>query len=290
MANDTKLRVVLCALTGFGNTVLDALLADTRVDVQGVFTVKYDRPYPYYIESQLSQKCAELGVACNHDMKVSSNDGLALLHEYSPHLVIVATFKQILSEDVLNIPKLGVINFHPSLLPKYRGPCPTNAALLNDEKVAGLTVHYVTSIVDEGDILLQRSIPVCETEDDGQLRKRLANLAREMVPAVIGMFSGDTTPRGIPQDHRLATFAPKPKVEDGYLELETDIDTIRNKIRALNPLPGTSILVGDRRIAINRFELFQDGRKDGVYTSDDCVEVIIESRAIRLYRSDRNII
>jgi hypothetical protein len=59
MANDTKLRVVLCALTGFGNTVLDALLADTRVSLQGVFTVKYDQPFPYYAERQLLERCSQ---------------------------------------------------------------------------------------------------------------------------------------------------------------------------------------------------------------------------------------
>jgi methionyl-tRNA formyltransferase len=219
---------------------------------------------------------------------VSSIEGLSLLRNYSPDLIVIATFNQILSKDVLDIPRLGAINFHLSLLPKYRGPCPTKAALLNNEKVTGLTVHYVTGTVDAGDILLQSCVRVGDGDNDGHLRKQLANLAGKMVPEVIGMFGGARRPNGTAQDHRLATFAPKPKAEDGHLELATDIDTIRNKIRALNPVPGTSLLIGDQRIAVDRYELFRDGRSDGIYARDDCIDVIIESQAIRLYRSGRN--
>jgi methionyl-tRNA formyltransferase len=280
-----KLNVVLFALTGFGNTVLEALLKDARVNMEAVFTVKYDHPFPYYAEQQLLELCDKRQVTCYYGVQIRSDEGIALLRQHAPDLIIVATFKQILAQNVLGLPRLGVVNLHPSLLPRYRGPCPTHAALLNDEAVAGVTAHYVTEKLDEGNILSQRSVAINEMDNDGQLRQKLARLAGEMIPELIGMFAGFTKPAGRLQDHSLATLAPRPTAEDGYLELAADIPTIRRKVRAFNPLPGTSILVGERRVTVDRFELYQNSRADGLYDNDNFIDLIIDSQAIRLYKA-----
>ena len=278
------LRVVLFALTGFGNPVLKALLMDARVHVEAVFTVKYDQPFPYYEEQQLIELCDERDVKCYHGVNVSNVEGIRLLHEYSPDLIVMATFKQILKNNVLNLPALGVINFHPSLLPKYRGPCPTNAALNNGEKITGVTVHYVTNELDEGNILLQRSIDIHENDNDGQLRKKLALLAGELVPNCVDLFIGFIPPLGVPQDHTSVSFAPKPTTEDGYLELATSIEVLQQKIRAFNPLPGTSILIGDERISIERYGLLDTIMPDGIHESTESIDISLNSQAIRLYK------
>jgi methionyl-tRNA formyltransferase len=285
MGREGLLKVVLFALTGFGNTVLAALLQDTRVKVEAVFTVKYDAPFPYYQERQLIDLCLERQIACYHGVKVSSDAGIGLLRHHFPDLIIVATFKQILQANVINLPSLGVVNFHPSLLPLYRGPCPTNAALLNDDKITGVTVHYVTEKLDEGNILLQRSIAIGELVQDGELRRELAKLAGEMVPGVVALFADFTRPAGVPQDNSRASLAPKPTIDDGYLEFANDIPSIRRKMRGLNPLPGTSILVGgDRRVAVDRFETLQDNRADGIYENGPVIDVVLGFQGIRLYK------
>ncbi|MBE7474432.1 MAG: methionyl-tRNA formyltransferase [Anaerolineales bacterium] len=284
MAGIDKLRVVLFALTGFGNPVLEALLQEPRVKVAAVFTVKYDQPFPHYEERQLLELCHERGVTCYYGVRVSSDEGIALLRQHSPDLIIVSTFKQILQENVLSLPRLGVVNFHPSLLPRYRGPCPSNAALYNDEPVTGMTIHYVTDKLDEGNILLQRSLPITATDNDGRLRQKLAKLSGELIPELVDMFANFTKPAGEPQDHRLASFAPKPTEVDGYLEPTAGIDTIRRQMRAFNPLPGASILVGERRVAVDRFDLFRDNRPNGLYETNDAIDVIHASQAIRLYK------
>ena len=284
MDEDKKINIVLFALTGFGNTVLDALLRHGKVSVKGVFTFKYGNPCPYYEERQLIDLCNERGVTCYHGFSVNSHEGISILQELSPDLIFVATFKQILNESVLSIPPLGVVNFHPSLLPQYRGPCPTSAALFHDEKVTGVTVHYVTKEVDEGNILLKKSMIIDDSDYDGQLRQKLAKLSGEIVPEVIDLFSDFTRPAGKPQEKSISRLAPRPEIEDGHIELAGDIDTIRRKLRAYNPLPGTSILIGGRRIPVNRFELFQDNRPDGVYEGRNAIDVIIHSRGIRLVK------
>lgn len=285
--NETrKIKVVLFSLTGFGNTVLKALIKDDRVQVEAVFTYKYENPCPYYEERQLMDVCTENGVPCYHGISVGSETGIALLRKHSPDLILVATFKQILKENVLSLPSLGTVNFHPSLLPQYRGPCPSHAALLHSEQVTGITVHYVTEEVDQGNILLQRSIKINEEDNDGRLRQRLANLAGEMVPDVIGMFAGFTKPDGEPQRTDFSSYAPRPTIEDGYLELAKDVDEVRRRVLAFNPLPGTSILIGDRRITVDRAEFFETEWADGdrVVENENAVELTINSRSIRLMK------
>lgn len=285
MGKSKKLNVILFALTGFGNPVLQALLVDSRVNVASVFTVKYDAPFPYYEEQQLLDFCNQRGVICHHGIKVGSDAGIALLRSYAPDLIIMATFKQILRQNVLDLPRFGVVNLHPSLLPLYRGPCPSQAALLNDEKETGVTAHYVTELVDEGNILLQRSLVIDQTDNDGQLRQKLASLAGEMIPEVVDLFQDFTKPAGIPQNHHLASLAPKPVIEDGYLEFIPDVNEIRRRVRALNPFPGTSISVAGQRVAVDKFELFEAASgEDGFYLYDDYVDVILRRQSIRLFK------
>jgi methionyl-tRNA formyltransferase len=286
MINMKKLRAILFALPGFGNPVLASLIQEERVDVQAVFTVKYESPFPYYDEVQLDVACKEYSVPCHYGMKVSSSKGLDLIRSYSPDLILVATFKQILKQKVLNIPTFGVVNFHPSLLPYYRGPCPTNAALLHGEKVTGMTIHYVTEGIDDGDILLQRSVEIEKDEIDGQLRQKLAQLSGDMVPELIALFSKFHKPSGKSQDHEKATFAPKPNIEDGYIEASSDIETIQRQLRAYNPIPGTTMLIDGVRIPVDHFDRLPNRQGDGVFVSENYIDVIINSEAIRLYKKE----
>lgn len=284
MPETKKINVVLFALTGFGNAVLKALLADPRVHVRAVLTVKYSAPFPHYAEQHLNVLCDERQIPWFSGVKVGSAEGIGLLRQFAPDLIVVATFKQILTQNVLDVPALGVVNFHPSLLPRFRGPCPTNAALLSDEPVTGVTAHYITPGLDEGDILLQRSVDITAIENDGRLRHLLANTAAEMVPALVDLFAGFTRPAGTVQDHQLATPAAKPAVEDGYLETARDIAVVCRKVRALNPVPGTSILVGTQRVAVDRSETLPDTRPDGLYESAHAVDLVINAQAVRLYK------
>lgn len=107
-------------------------------------------------------------------------------------------------------------------------------------RLRGVTIHYITEKLDEGDILMQRSVDIGESENDGQLRRKLALLSGEMAREIIGEFAS-FKPAGTPPINNLATLALKPTVEDGYIELAPDIDSVRRKMRAFNPLPGTSI-------------------------------------------------
>jgi methionyl-tRNA formyltransferase len=280
------MNIVLCALPGFGNTVLDALLADRSVSVQGVFTRRYSDPFPYYDETQLAEVCELRSIPWRDSTTLSGEYGLKLLRKASPDLILVATFNEILRPPVLSLPRLGVVNLHPSLLPKYRGPCPTHAALLNGDDVTGVTVHYVTDRLDAGDVLLQRPLPIDKADNDGRLRQRLARLAGDLVPEIISMFEGGRKPAGSPQNDELATRAPRPAREGGWLTLDDDIELIRRRIRAFNPLPGTSISVGDRRVSVRSFAALENGKVPGVYETDHTIDIVRASGAIRLFKAE----
>jgi methionyl-tRNA formyltransferase len=284
MSGASHRRVVLLALTGFGNPVLEALLECPCVAVTGVFTVRYSSPFPYYHERHLHELCEERAVSCYSEINLSSDQGLAALTRLAPDLIIVATFKQILSSRVLQLPRFGVVNLHPSLLPRFRGPCPVSAALMQDERVTGVTAHYATERVDDGDVLLQRPISIEPTDNDGSLRRRLALLAGAMTPELLDMFGGEARPTGVAQDRRLASSAPKPSIEDGYLERAKDIGEIRRKVRALNPLPGTSILVGERRIAVDGYIQLELRLNTGLQETEDAVYMYMPTGTIRLLK------
>lgn len=281
-----KLKVVLFALTGFGNPVVDSLTKDSRVSLEAVFTIKYQNPFPYYEEIQLVDLCGIRGIPCHQGIIVSSPEGMNLLQSYMPDLIIVSTFKQMIRENVIDLPSLGVVNLHPSLLPKYRGACPSNAVLLNGELVTGITAHYVTPGLDDGDILLQKSINISEIENDGRLRYNLAKLAGELTPDLIDMFVGNAKPQGRMQEHHLASFAPKPTPEDGYLENDTEFETICRKIRAYNPIPGTSVLLGDRRVVVDHFEFLSGEHflSNGFLEVSDSVDYAVNHKILRMYK------
>ena len=109
MTRNSNLRVVLFALTGFGNAVLEALLIESNIEVEAVFTTRYDHPFPYYEERQLIELCNERGVNYYYGVNVCSDEGIELLRKHQPDLIIVATFKQILKQNVLRLPTLGVV-------------------------------------------------------------------------------------------------------------------------------------------------------------------------------------
>ncbi|MBN1688176.1 MAG: hypothetical protein JW893_03675 [Candidatus Omnitrophica bacterium] len=200
------MKIILFSLTGFGNTVLPALLNIPDVWVTAVFTTIYKNKFPYYEEEALVDLCKRMKITCSGEKILNSVD---LIKTLEPDLIIVATFAQIVPRQIINIPKFGIVNIHPSLLPKYRGPCPFYAVVKNKEKETGVSIHYLTEELDAGDILLQRSLPLSESDTENRVIQKTAVLAASMIPDLIDLFRGGKIPQGWPQDPRLVTYAPK---------------------------------------------------------------------------------
>ncbi len=152
-------------------------------------------------------------------------------------LVIVASYGLILPSYVIHAPTFGCINIHASLLPKYRGAAPINRAVLDGEKMTGVTLMQMDEGLDTGDMIAVEETPIGEEETAGELFERLALLGRDMLLAILpDVYDRKLTP--VPQNHEQSTYASKLTAEDQAILWEETTDRILCRIRALSPIPG----------------------------------------------------
>ena len=154
-----------------------------------------------------------------------------------PDVIVVMAYGQILPRDVLEIPKIACLNLHASLLPRWRGAAPIQAAIAGGDPETGITVMHMDEGLDTGDILLQRRIDIRSNDTGGSLHERLAQIAPDALLHSLRLFVEGSAPR-IPQDNSLATYAPKLKREDGRIDWSEPAHKIERIIRAFNPWPG----------------------------------------------------
>lgn len=152
-------------------------------------------------------------------------------------LGVVAAYGRILTKQELETPKYGFINVHPSLLPKYRGPSPIQATILNEDKVSGITIIKMDDRVDHGPILYQESLELSSMDNFNTLSKKMFHRASEVLPKIIKDFvAGKTTPK--PQDQSRATFCPLLTRESGFFGIDRPPENLDRMIRAYFPWPG----------------------------------------------------
>lgn len=182
-----------------------------------------------------------LGVEVYAPESVNSAEGLSLLQRLNADLFVVCDYGQILSNEALETARLGGINLHGSLLPKYRGAAPINWAILNGDPVAGITVIHMTPRLDGGPMLCKRSLEVGESENAGELEPRLSVLGVDAVLEAIAMLTGwdGKTQLGESQRPDEVTKAPRLKKSDGLLDWNLPAKAILDRVRALQPWPGT---------------------------------------------------
>jgi methionyl-tRNA formyltransferase len=154
-----------------------------------------------------------------------------------PDVIVVAAYGQILPQTVLDLPRVGCVNVHASLLPKYRGAAPIQWAILRNETETGVTIMKMAAGMDTGDILSQSATPIDAEETADALYQRLAAMGGSLLTATLPAYAaGEITPR--PQDHAAATYARKITKEDGRLDWSLSALELRNRIRAFTPWPG----------------------------------------------------
>lgn len=236
------MRIVLFGLTGYTNEILPAIRADRRLELAAVFTRRYDAPYPYYPIPQIHEVCAALGVPCHTNLRVTSGTGFELLRGYEPDLILMTGFHQILTPPVLDLARLGVVNMHPSLLPRFRGADPIQAALFEEATETGVTFHYAVPEVDAGNVLIQGTYPIAADETNPSLRLGLARLAAGLLPRVIDLFAGGARPAGTPQ-----RGSPTPAIRRFALRVpldeSLDLHETHKIVRAVVPYPGASVRI-----------------------------------------------
>ena len=164
-------------------------------------------------------------------------------------MIVVVAYGQILPRDVLEIPRLACLNLHASLLPRWRGAAPVQAAIAAGDCETGITVMYMDEGLDTGDILLQRNVEILPNDTGGSLHDRLAQIAPETLLESLRLLAAGNAPR-IPQDNARATYAPKLKREHGQIDWSESAEAIERKIRAYNPWPGAFMKVDRQNLKV----------------------------------------
>jgi len=181
---------------------------------------------------------------------ISDKQAEKAISKFKPDLIVTADYKYILKKEVFDIPKFGAINFHPSLLPQYRGRAPVNWAIINGEKKCGLTVHYIADEVDTGDIILQKEIEI-QTEDTiKDIHDKLFPLYKGLTCEIINLFKKGK-PKGHKQNNAKATTFPARKPDDGLIDWRLKAADIYNFVRAITyPYPGAFSFLDDEKYII----------------------------------------
>src|SRR5437773_3577558 len=164
-----------------------------------------------------------------------------------PDVIVVVAYGQILPRTVLQIPKIACLNLHASLLPRWRGAAPIQAAIAAGDRETAITVMYMDEGLDTGDILLQRKIDIEPNETGDSLHDRLAQIAPNALLESLQLLANGNAPR-IPQDKTVATYAPKLNRESGRINWNEPAEVIERKIRAYNPWPGAFTEFNNRKL------------------------------------------
>ncbi|SRR6266487_1531246 len=170
-------------------------------------------------------------------VRIKDRQAIEEIRALQPEMIIVVAYGQILPRAVLEIPRVACLNLHASLLPRWRGAAPIQAAIAAGDRETGITVIYMDEGLDTGDILLQHKIDISANETGGSLHRRLSEIAPPALLESLPMLASGNAPR-TPQDDALATYAPKLTRADGRIDWSESAEVIERKIRAYDPWPG----------------------------------------------------
>ncbi len=169
-------------------------------------------------------------------VRIKEAEHVAYLKGIDADIYVVAAFGQILSQEILDIPRFGCVNIHASLLPEYRGAAPIQQAIIDGKRETGVTIMQMAAGMDTGDILTQRTIPIADDETGGGLFDKLSALGAELIVETLPKIErGEITP--VPQDEEKATKCGKLSKDMGRIDFSWDAESIRNLVRGLNPWP-----------------------------------------------------
>jgi methionyl-tRNA formyltransferase len=232
------MRLILCGTPHFAVPTLQKLLAE-GFGIELVVT-QPDEPAGRGYEVKpppVKQVAEKAGIRVFQPAKLKDPATQEFLSPYRPDAMVVVAYGRIIPPWMIDLPRLGCINLHASLLPKYRGAAPIQWALMRGERVTGVTTMMIDPGMDTGDILLQREVEIREEDTAETLAERLSVLGADlMVETLRGLERGEITPR--PQEHSQATLAPMLKKEHGRMDWSLPAQELAWRVRGLRPWPG----------------------------------------------------
>ena len=232
------MKVLFMGTPAFAAASLTRLL-DTGYDIVGVVTrpdARSGRGLRITL-SEVKQIAIERGLGVHQPSRVRGEEFRKTVGLLAPDVIVVVAYGRILPADVLRLSSQGSINVHASLLPRYRGAAPVAWAIASGERATGVTTMMMSQELDAGDILMQESTPIGETETTGDLEQRLAVMGADLLERTLKGLQAGTLVRK-PQQHDKATHAPIIRKSDGRIDWSRPAVEIEQRIRAFNPWPG----------------------------------------------------
>jgi len=248
-------------------SALRALCA-AGLDVCGVFT-QPDKPKGRGMtvsSTPVAQAAQELGITVWQPKSMKKSVGI--LESLQVELVAVVAYGRILPEEILRYPKYGCINLHASLLPKYRGAAPIQYAVMNGDKLGGVTTMYMAADVDAGDIIYTESTPITPDDTAGSLTKRYAEIGGPLLVKSILAIEAGSAPR-IVQDHSRATFTKPITRDDAKIDWSMSAEKIRCRIMGLDPAPVAFTSLNGKILKLYRAEVCAEGGIPGEVIASD---------------------
>lgn len=258
-------NVIFMGTPEFAVPALKALVAfGCRVDL---VVTQPDRPKGRgrQISSPPVKSAADaLGLEVIQPEIINTDEFYEIIRRRNPDLFIVVAYGHILPKRLLEIPRLGPVNLHASLLPRYRGPAPIQWAIINGEKETGVTSMLMDKGLDTGEMLICERTSIDPEETAGSLHEKLAGLGADVLTRTLGDFR-DGTIRPIPQNHAEATYAPILQKSDGHIDWQQDAERIERFIRGMTPWPGAFSFLNKKRLKIYKARVipYADGFAPG---------------------------
>ena len=244
------MRIIYYGTPSLSVAPLRRLVRDGRAPL--LVVTRRDRPRGRGLEtgaSPVRMEAEALGLPVATPVRAGAPEELARLRALEPDLVVLVAYGEILSREILELPRLGALNVHFSLLPRHRGASPVQAAILAGDRETGITTMWMTERLDEGPTFLQRATPIEENETAGALGDRLAALGAEGLAATLDRIEHGEFPR-VGQDASRATYAPKLAPDAGRLSLDVSQADLVRRVRAFTPEPGAYLNLTSGRLLV----------------------------------------
>lgn len=253
----SKLRVIFMGTPDFAVACLDMLIAQ-QYDVVTVVT-QPDRPKgrgQKLGQSPVKEAALAYGLPVLQPLKVKEAEFQAEMSLLKPDLIVVVAFGQFLPKVMLDLPPLGCINVHASLLPAYRGAAPIHWAIIKGEQVTGVTTMYMDVGMDTGDMILKAEVPIPEHATTGMIHDQLKESGARVLQETIALIASHKAPRTV-QQHEKATYASMLTREVERIDWSQSATTIHNLIRGLNPWPGSYCSYEDKMVKTWRTKIHE---------------------------------
>jgi methionyl-tRNA formyltransferase len=251
------LRVVFFGTPAFAVPTLERLFASTHEVVAAVSQPDRPRGRGQRVQPSPVTAIARERVPVFHPSRLGDSEWLAALNGLAPDLGVVAAYGRILPQRLLDLPRLGMINVHASLLPRWRGAAPVHRAVLAGDRETGVTIMRVVLALDAGPMLAAQATPIDPNETSADLEKRLAEIGATLLVEVVDRLATGPVLE-VAQDERLVTHAPRLERAESHIDWHRPAAAIHNQIRGLQPWPLAAAMLQGRRVLLRRSRVADD--------------------------------